>query len=239
MTSRTLPTRLLLFDVFGTVVDWRSSVAREAAAMARSRGVVLDAEAFADSWRAGYRPAMERVRNGTLPWMGIDALHRLILDDMLAQFGLGALSPSERKHLNHAWHRLQPWPDALAGLTRLKRRFVIATLSNGNMALLTNLSKFGELPWDCILSAELFQHYKPDPEAYLGAVKLLGVTPAQAMLVAAHEDDLIAARACGLLTAFVRRPLEHGPKPGFDLPHDRTFEYVADDFEHLATQLGA
>jgi 2-haloacid dehalogenase len=239
MPSRTSHTRLLIFDVFGTVVDWRGSIAREAAQLAQSRGVALDPEAFADRWRAGYRPAMDRVRKGTLPWMNIDALHRLILDEMLPEFGLSGLSESERDRLNRAWHRLLPWPDSVAGLTRLKSKFIIAPLSNGNMALLTNLAKSAGLPWDCILSAELFHHYKPDPETYLGAAALMSVTPAETMLVAAHEDDLLAARGCGLLTAFVRRPLEFGPNPGFDLPRNRTFEYVADNFEDLAGQLGA
>jgi 2-haloacid dehalogenase len=181
---------------------------------------------------------MDRVRKGELPWMNIDTLHRLILDEMLPQFGLDALSEPERDHLNRAWHRLDPWRDSVAGLTRLKRRFVIATLSNGNVALLTNMAKHAGLPWDCVLSAELFHHYKPDPESYLGAAAMLGVTPAQTMMVAAHEDDLIAARAVGLRTAFVRRPLEHGVRPGYDLPRERGFDYVADDFEHLASQLG-
>ena len=238
MTLPPLDTRLLIFDVFGTVVDWRGSIAREAAETAGPRGVKIDPEAFADRWRAGYRPAMDRVRKGELPWMNIDTLHRRILDEMLPQFGLDALSERERDHLNRAWHRLDPWPDSVAGLTRLKAKFVIATLSNGNVALLTNMAKHAGLPWDCVLSAELFHHYKPDPESYLGAAAMLGVKAGETMMVAAHEDDLIAARAAGLRTAFVRRPLEFGARPGYDPPRERGFDFVADDFVDLARQLG-
>jgi 2-haloacid dehalogenase len=238
MTIDASGVRALTFDVFGTVVDWRGSIAREAAALAQSRGIKIDAPAFADRWRAGYRPAMDRVRKGDLPWINIDRLHRMILDELLPQFGLDALSEAERDHFNRAWHRLDPWPDSVAGLTRLKRKFVLATLSNGNVALLTNMAKHAGLPWDCVLSAELFHHYKPDPQTYLGAAELLGVAPAQTMMVAAHEDDLIAARAAGLRTAFVRRPLEYGARPGYYLPRERGFDYVADDFEDLASQVG-
>jgi 2-haloacid dehalogenase len=238
MATESSSIRLLTFDVFGTVVDWRGSIAREAAAVAQSHGTKLDADAFADRWRAGYRPAMDRVRKGELPWINIDRLHRMILDELLPQFGLGALTEAQRVHFNRAWHRLDPWPDSVAGLTRLKRKFVLATLSNGNVALLTNMAKHAALPWDCILSAELFHHYKPDPQTYLGAAEMLDVTPAQTMMVAAHEDDLIAARAAGLRTAFVRRPLEFGARPGYDLPRERSFDYIADNFEDLASQLG-
>ena len=238
MTIDASAVRALTFDVFGTVVDWRGSVAREAAALARSRSVTIDAEAFADRWRAGYRPAMDRVRKGAVPWINIDRLHRMILDELLPQFGLDALSESERDHFNRAWHRLDPWPDSVAGLTRLKEKFVLATLSNGNVALLTNMAKHAGLPWDCVLSAELFRHYKPDPQTYRGAAELLGVSPGETMMVAAHEDDLIAARAVGLRTAFVRRPLEYGARPGYELPRERGFDYVADDFGDLASQLG-
>ena len=238
MTIDATALRALTFDVFGTVVDWRGSIARQATLAAAPHGMQIDASAFADQWRAGYRPAMDRVRKGELPWMNIDTLHRRILDEMLPQFGLDALSERERDHLTRAWHRLDPWPDSVAGLTRLKSKFVIATLSNGNVALLTNMAKHAGLPWDCILSAELFHHYKPDPESYLGAAAMLGVKAGETMMVAAHEDDLIAARAAGLRTAFVRRPLEFGARPGYDLPRERGFDYVADDFVDLARQLG-
>jgi len=230
--------RALLFDVFGTVVDWRGSIIREARRVGRAKGVRADWGTFADAWRAGYAPAMDRVRRGTLPWQTIDALHRRILDALLPQFGL-RLAEREKRELNLAWHRLAPWKDTVPGLTRLKRRYVIGSLSNGNVALLVDLAKHAALPWDCVLSAELFRHYKPDPEAYLGAVELLGLQARQVMLVAAHKNDLAAARACGMQTAFVRRPLEFGAKAGNDVTDDPRCTYNADDFLDLARQLGA
>ena len=231
--------RALLFDVFGTVVDWRGSLVREGRALAADRGLDVDWTAFADAWRAGYRPAMERVRRGELAWMNIDQLHRLILDEILPRFGIQGLTETEIDELNRAWHRLRPWPDAVRGLKRLKSKFLIASLSNGNMSLLTEMAKRAGLPWDCILSAELFKHYKPDPQTYLGACALLGTRPDDTLMVAAHEDDLGAARAQGLRTAFVRRPREFGRPSGYNLPHDKGFDVVADDFNHLAEQLGA
>jgi len=180
---------------------------------------------------------MARVRSGELPWMTIDQLHRMILDELLARFAIEGLTEEDIDHLNRVWHRLDPWPDARRGLARLKRRYLIATLSNGNLALLVNMAKHARLPWDCVLSAELFGHYKPDREAYLGAARLLGLAPRQVMLVAAHKDDLYAAKACGLRTAFVRRPLEYGPKVRADLKPERAFDCNADDFLDLASQL--
>jgi 2-haloacid dehalogenase len=231
------PVKALVFDVFGTVVDWRGSIIREGRLLGRRKKLKVDWEAFADAWRAGYRPAMARVRSGELPWTKLDVLHRMILDDLLARFGVRGLADDEIDHFNRAWHRLAPWPDANAGLTKLKRRHVIATLSNGNVALLTNMAKHAGLPWDCILSAEVVRHYKPDPEAYLGAADLLGVKPPELMLVAAHKDDLRAARACGLKTAFVTRPLEQGPRATPDLSRDPAFDVHARDFNDLARQL--
>jgi 2-haloacid dehalogenase len=232
------PSKTLLFDVFGTVVDWRGSIIREARRVGRSKGVSADWSAFADAWRSGYRPAMDRVRRRELPWLSIDALHRMILDELLRRFELPLTEP-EKGDLNAAWHRLAPWPDTVAGLKRLKRRYAIGTLSNGNMALLLNLARRRGLPWDCILSAELFRRYKPDPEVYLGAVQLLGQAPREVMLVAAHKDDLAAARHCGLKTAFIRRPLEYGPGSAPDLTDDRRATVNADDFLDLARKLGA
>jgi 2-haloacid dehalogenase len=229
--------KALVFDVFGTVVDWRGSIAREARALARRKKLKLDASAFADAWRAGYRPAMARVRSGELPWTRIDVLHRMILDGLLARFGLQGLSEQELDDLNRVWHRLEPWPDARKGLAALKRRHVIATLSNGNVALLTNMAKRARLPWDCILSAEVVRHYKPDPETYLGAADLLGVKPQELMMVAAHKDDLHAARACGLKTAFVPRPKEYGPAVKADTSREPAFDLHARDFNDLARQL--
>src|SRR3989338_4641367 len=202
--------RALIFDVFGTVVDWRGSIIRECTAPGRRRRLAADWPAFADAWRAGYRPAMARVRSGELPWMTIDQLHRMILDELLVRFEIEGLTEDEIDHLNRAWHRLDPWPEARRGLALLKRRRIIATLSNGNMALLVNLAKHARLPWDCVFSAELFRHYKPDPQAYLGAAAMLGFEPTEVMMVAAHKGDLRAAQAAGLRAAFVQRPLEVG-----------------------------
>jgi len=237
MSSAPRRIRALVFDVFGTVVDWRGSIIRECRALGRRRRLAADWAAFADAWRAGYRPAMARVRSGELPWMNIDQLHRLILDELLARFGLEGLEEDEIDQLNSAWHRLDPWPDARRGLTQLKRRYVLGTLSNGNMALLVDMAKHARLPWDCVLSAELFHHYKPDPEVYLGAAALLGLEPAEVMLVAAHKDDLRAARACGLATAFVRRPREYGPGVKRDLAPEPAFDYNARDFVDLARKM--
>ena len=229
----------LLFDVFGTVVDWRGSIIREGRAFGREKGLDVDWTAFADAWRAGYRPAMDEVRNKTLPWMNIDRLHRLILDDLLVKFNIRTLKEADKEHLNRVWHRLKPWPDSVRGLRRLKKLYVISPLSNGNVALLTNMAKNAGLPWDCVLSAELFRHYKPDPEAYLGAAEMLGFKPAEVLMVAAHKDDLRAAKRCGLRTAFVRRPKEQGPQVKLDLTDERSFDHNADDFLDLARQLGA
>lgn len=237
MPARAAAVKALVFDVFGTVVDWRSSLIREGILLARRKKLKVDWAAFADAWRAGYRPAMARVRSGELPWTKIDDLHRMILEGLLVDFSIRGLSGDEIDRLNRAWHRLRPWPDVRAGLARLKRRRVIATLSNGNVALLTNMARHAGLPWDCILSAEVVRHYKPDPEAYLGAADLLGVKPQELMLVAAHKDDLHAARACGLKTAFVPRPREYGPTASADVTRDPAFDLYARDFNHLARQL--
>ena len=229
--------KALAFDVFGTVVDWRGSIIREGRLLGRRKKLRVDWAAFADAWRAGYRPAMARVRSGALPWTRIDDLHRMILDELLPRFGIRGLTEDEIAHFNRAWHRLRPWPDARAGLARLKRRHVIATLSNGNVALLTNMAKHAGLPWDCILSAEVVRHYKPDPETYLGAADLLGVKPQELMMVAAHKDDLRAARACGLKTAYVTRPREYGPGAKADVSREPAFDLHARDFLDLAWQL--
>jgi len=229
----------LTFDVFGTVVDWRTSIIREGQQLTRTRGIQADWTAFADGWRAGYGPAMNRVRSGELAWTRIDDLHRMILDDLLVEHGITGLSEAEIEHLNRAWHRLAPWPDSVAGLHRLKSRFVIATLSNGNVSLLTNMAKNAGLPWDCVLSAELAGHYKPDPEVYLKAAELLDLAPRRIMMVAAHRSDLSAAKEVGFRTALVHRPLEYGPDRDVDLTPDPRFDYSAMDFLELAEQLGA
>ena len=231
--------KALTFDVFGTVVDWRSSIIREGQLLSARKGFEIDWGEFADNWRAGYGPAMNRVRNGELPWTKIDDLHRMILDELVIEHGLVELSEGELDDFNRAWHRLSPWPDTVAGLNRLKTKYVIATLSNGNVALLTNMAKNAGLPWDAVLSAELAKHYKPDPEAYLTAADLLGLSPEQVMMVAAHPGDLRAAARTGLRTAYVVRPLEQGP--GRIVSNNTTgeFDYTANDFLDLARQLGA
>ncbi|WP_404298681.1 haloacid dehalogenase type II [Halomonas sp.] len=230
--------KALTFDVFGTVVDWRSSVIREGETLGQTRGLSVDWASFADAWRGGYAPAMNRVRRGELPWTRLDDLHRMTLDRLLDEFGIGeALSEEDRQHLNHAWHRLDPWPDSVPGLQRLKSHFILATLSNGNVSLLVNMAKHALLPWDCVISAELAGHYKRDPEVYHKACDLLDLAPHQVMMVAAHQDDLQAAHREGLRTAFVKRPLEHGPDAIPDLTVDPVFDLVADDFHDLANQL--
>jgi 2-haloacid dehalogenase len=228
----------LAFDVFGTVVDWRSSVIRELEEFGQRHGLQQDWPSFADRWRAGYAPAMDRVRRGDLPWTRIDDLHRIILTELLEGAGVTA-SDRDVDELNRAWHRLDPWPDTVAGLTRLKEKFTITTLSNGNMSLLTNMAKRAGLPWDCVISAELFHHYKPDPQAYLGCADLLGVPPEALMLVAAHPGDLRSARAAGLRTGYVARPLEYGPGREPHRVEPDEFDVTATDFVDLAEQLGA
>ena len=230
--------RALVFDVFGTVVDWRGSISRELAALGGAKGMTHDWAAIADAWRAGYQPAMARVRSGALSWTNLDVLHRMILDQVLAERGI-ALDEGERRHLTLAWHRLDPWPDSVAGLTRLKRRYVIGTLSNGNVALLVNMAKRAGLPWDVVLSAELVRHYKPDPETYLMVPALLGLERHEVMLVAAHGNDLRAAAGQGLRTGFVARPLEHGPSGRTEAAAPGDFDVVARDFVDLAERLGA
>jgi 2-haloacid dehalogenase len=231
--------RALLFDVFGTVVDWRSGVIRDVSAVAGRAGVAVDAARFADRWRAGYGPAMDLVRSGELPWTTLDDLHRRVLDELVAEFGLAGLPAAELDWLNACWHRLDPWPDSVPGLARLRPRYVLATFSNGNVALLVDMAKRAGLPWDVILSAELFRRYKPDPRTYLGAAELLSLDPAQVMLVAAHNDDLSAAADLGLATAFVSRPAEGGPRQQANLTPARAYTHVAADLTDLATQLGA
>jgi 2-haloacid dehalogenase len=230
--------KALAFDIFGTVVDWRSSVADEGAALGARLGVALDWARLADDWRAGYQPAMAQVRQRELPWTTIDGLHRRILDRLLAERGLDW--PEElRREFNLVWHRLRPWPDVPAGLARLKPRFVLATLSNGNVSLLVEMARRASLPWDCVLSAELFHRYKPDPQVYLGAARLLDVAPGELMMVAAHPGDLRAAAACGLRTAYVARPHEHGPGGPMEPVTPGEFDVQANGLDDLALRLGA
>ena len=236
-TSNPFGVKALTFDVFGTVVDWRGSIIREGIQWGQTKGSHVDWAKFADRWRAGYGPSMDKVRNGSLPWMKLDQLHRLILEDLLTEFSITGLSEEEKTYWNRVWHRLTPWPDAVEGLTRLKRKFVVSTLSNGNISLLVDLAKFRGLPWDMVLSAELFHHYKPDREVYVGAADLLGCQPAEVMMVAAHPNDLKAAHACGLRTAFVPRPLEYGPGIEAASTTCEQFDVTARDFLELADKL--
>ena len=226
--------QVLVFDIFGTVVDWHGSIEREVAA----RFPQVDADAFALAWRAGYQPAMEAVRSGGRGFVKLDVLHREILDGILPRFGLEQLGEAARAELNRVWHRLDAWPDSVAGLVRLKSRFTIASLSNGNIGLLTNMAKRAGLPWDCVLSAEVFRAYKPDPRTYVGVAEVFDVAQADVMLVAAHQDDLAAARACGLQTAYIERPLEFGALHPKDVSPDPANTWHARDLLHLAEQLG-
>ncbi len=230
--------KALVFDVFGTVVDWRSGVARELAPFLAAIGRDdLDPFALADAWRRRYQPAMEECRTGRRPFTRLDVLHRENLEAMLADHGITGIAAQELDALNLAWHRLDPWPDVLLGLHRLRRGFFLAPLSNGNIALLANMAKRARLPWDAILGAEPVRAYKPQPEAYLRTAELLAMRPDEVCLVAAHNGDLRAARAAGLRTAFIPRPTEHGPGQAVDLTAEDPWDWVATDFVDLAAQL--
>lgn len=229
----------LLFDVFGTVVDWRGSIARLGRGFAAERALPeIDWAAFADAWRARYQPAMAAVREGRRPFVRLDVLHRENLEEILPAFGLDRLDETARHELTLFWHRLDPWPDSVAGMTRLKRRYILAAQSNGNIALIVDMARHGGLPWDVVLGAEVVGHYKPQRAAYLGACAALDRAPARCLMVAAHNDDLAAAAACGLGTAFVRRPAEKAPGETADLEPSGDWGYVADSLEELADRLG-
>ena len=230
--------KALVFDVFGTVVDWRSSVIRDLERFGKTKGLAADWPRFADQWRReGYADATARIRRGEIPWADADTLHRRKLDELLPAYGAGALAEAEVADLNRAWHRLDSWPDSVEGLLRLKRKFVIAPLSNGNFALLVNMAKYAGLPWDCVFSADLFGAYKPDPATYLGATRLLGLTPDELLMVAAHGGDLRAAKELGLRTAFVSRPHEWGGISTLESP-PADCDIAVIDFVELASRLG-
>jgi 2-haloacid dehalogenase len=231
--------KAILFDTFGTVVDWRGSLIADLSAWAAGRGIVADWAGLVDEWRAAYVPSMDRVRAGELPWTILDDLHRASLEQLVARFAIQGLTESDLAHINRGWHRLRPWPDSVAGLTRLKARYVIAPLSNGNVALLVNMARSACLPWDFVCGADLFGRYKPAPETYLGAARLLGLAPAEVMMAAAHNGDLRAARACGLKTAFFPRPAEYGPRQVRDLGPESDWDVVAADIADLAVRMGA
>lgn len=230
--------KAILFDTFGSVVDWRGSLIADLSAWAVGRGITADWAGLVDEWRAAYAPSMDRVRKGELPWTILDHLHRTSLERLVREFGICGLGEADLEHINRGWHRLTPWPDAVAGLTRLRQRYIIGPLSNGNVALLVNMAKAAGIPWDMVCSTELFGHYKPDPETYLGAARILGLQPGEVMMAAAHNNDLHAARRCGLRTAFWPRPTEYGPRQVRDFVADSNWDIVADDIADMATQLG-
>jgi len=231
--------KALTFDTFGTVVDWRSSIINDLSAFGRERGLNVDWAAFTDEWKTAYKPGMDKVRSGEWPWTTVDGIYRKALEAMAPRYGLDRLDAAALRHINRVWHRLLPWPDAAAGLSRIKKQYLISTLSNGDIACLANMAKLGGLPWDVILCAEIFQHYKPDAEVYLGAIRLLGCEPHEVMMVAAHNYDLGAARSYGMRTAFVARPTEYGPGQKSDLTAEESWDIIAADFGELATALGA
>ena len=229
--------KAMTFDVFGTVVDWRSSIAREAKMMGEQKGFDFDWDNFADKWREGYGPSMNKVRTGELPWTKIDVLHRMILDELLSEYNITNLTESEKDHFNRAWHRLDPWPDSVPGLTELKKNYVISPLSNGNVALLVNMAKYGGLPWDTVLSAELAQHYKPDPEAYQSTSEFLGFPIEQIMMVAAHKNDLKSAKGQGMMTGYIPRPKEHGPNTTVDSNPEDYIDIIGENFVAFANKM--
>jgi 2-haloacid dehalogenase len=231
--------KALVFDVFGTCVDWRNSLINDFTKWSETRGIKADWTALVDGWRAVYSASMDEVRkHPERGYMILDTLHRQSLEKLVAQFSIQGLTEADLHHLTMGWHRLHAWPDTVAGLTRLKTKYIISPLSNGNVALLTNMAKFAGLPWDLVMSAELFEHYKPDPETYLGAAKLLCLKPDQVMMCAAHNNDLKAAQKLGLKTAFVPRITEYGPHQKYDLEAKGAWDVVARDFGGIADQMG-
>lgn len=234
-----LPVQALLFDIFGTVVDWREGIAREAQRCLAGRGIARDWHAFADRWRARYQPSMEAVRSGRRPFAKLDLLHRENLLATLEEFAIDGLSAAEIDQLTTAWHRLEPWPDVRDGMRRLRQRYLLAPVSNGNISLMVHLARHGGLVWDAILGAELARNYKPTPATYLAAADAFSLPAGACMMVAAHANDLLAARSCGLVTAYVHRPTEYGPAAAASsLPHEHRFEVMATSFQELADQLG-
>lgn len=230
--------KALHFDVFGTVVDWRSSVIAELAAFGESKGMSADWTQFADDWRGLYQPSMDGVRRGDREWRNLDTLHRESLITLISRFNITGLTEEEIDRLNTIWHRLNPWPDSVEGLTRLRKKYVLATLSNGNVALMVNLARHGKLPWDAVLGAEIHKAYKPMPQCYLGNAQLLGLKPSQCMLVAAHNNDLAAARTLGYRTAFILRPTEYGPNQQKDLEAESDWDIVTDSMTGVADAMG-
>ncbi len=230
--------RAIIFDVFGSVVDWRTSLIDELTEFGKTRNIVADWTALVDAWRAEYVPSMKRVAAGELPWMTLDELHRASLEKLVAEQKIEGLNESDLEYMTLGWHRLRPWSDSVAGLTRLKSRYIISPLSNGNVSLLVNMAKSANLPWDLILGSDVFGYFKPAPETYLGAARLLGLEPGEVMMAAAHNADLKAAKALGLMTAFFVRATEYGPLQVYDLEPRGDWDYIARDIEDLADKLG-
>ena len=231
--------RALTCDTYGTLVDWRGSILDELRTLGRSRGITRDWESFLDDWKSAYRSGMDKVNRGEWPWTTIDVIYRRRLDEALRAHAIGGLGEVDLEHLNRVWWRLRPWPDTVAGLTRLRRRYVISPLSNASFAGMVHLARFAGLPWDCVLTAENARRYKPAPEVYLTAIELLGLAPSEVMMVAAHNYDLAAARSHGMRTAFIPRPAEYGPGQTSDLAPESDWDVVARDMEDLAYSLGA
>lgn len=231
--------KAITFDVFGTVVDWRCSIIEELRAFGKTKGISIDWDGFVDDWKSCYRPGMDAVREAKLPWTNVDAIYRSKLESLIVAYGIHGLSEAEKIHLNRAWYRCNPWPDVVAGLTRLKKKYVLSTLSNGDVACLVNMAKHAGLPWDCVLCAEIFRHYKPDPEIYRGAMELLALEPQEILMVAAHNYDLRAARSHGMRTAFVPRPTECGPRQTSEFEPEQDWDVIVRDFEELAAVMGA
>ena len=231
--------RALTCDTYGTLVDWRGSILDELRTLGRSRGITRDWESFLDDWKSAYRPGMDKVNRGEWLWTTIDVIYRRRLDEVLRAHAITGLGEVDLEHLNRVWWRLRPWPDTVAGLTRLRRRYVISPLSNASFAGMVHLARFAGLPWDCILTAENARRYKPAPEVYLTAIELLGLAPGEVMMVAAHNYDLAAARSHGMRTAFIPRPAEYGPGQTSDLAPESDWDVVARDMDDLADSLGA
>lgn len=230
--------KALTFDVFGTVVDWRSSIIRQGEEWGRAKDITVDWTAFTDAWHGTYRPSMNRVNDGKDPWTSVNAIYRRELDALFGSFGVTGLPDDEKDRFNYGWCRLDPWPDSVPGLTRLKKKYLLSTLSNGDVGMLTRMAKFGGLPWDCILSSQLFRRYKPSPEVYLGAIELLGLKPHEVMMTAAHNYDLKAARSHGMKTGFICRPTEYGPDQTTDLEAEEDWDVVANNMEEFAEKMG-
>ncbi|MFO1033500.1 MAG: haloacid dehalogenase type II [Hyphomicrobiales bacterium] len=230
--------KVIVFDTFGTVVDWRGSITRDLSDWGAAQGITADWGKLADLWRGQYEPEMDRVRRGEIPFTRLDELHAHALPGVLECCGIDSLSEEQFQFVNRVWHRLDPWPDSVPGLHRLKTKFVIGPLSNGNVALLVNMAKHAGLPWDHVFSCELFRAYKPHPDSYLGVARMMDVKPSEVMMCAAHNYDLAAARKAGLATAFVPRTTEFGPGQTTDLVPTEDWDVIADDFDELASRLG-